>query len=130
MATTTQPIPMRPARRDGDCDCDGPVCRTLLTLLFTTLFLLGAFALYSAFHGAHDANDYYANCVRLASARQAGPQCADSTDPDCVLAPQRTCAISTFAFIMASIFLWVFYVAILPVVGPFALYDWIVATLS
>ena len=98
------------------------VCGLLLCVL---LALLG-FALYSALYGAQDANNYYLDCVQVMREKQAGPNCVDSTKSDCVFAPRRTCAMSTIGYMIGSVFFWVLYVAILPVIGPFAVWDWIV----
>ncbi|AGO85591.1 hypothetical protein psal_cds_1255 [Pandoravirus salinus] len=127
MHKAARPMRPRPTQSHDDCDCGGLACRILLTLVCAALFLLCTFALYSAFYGARDANDYYGECVRVTTERQAGPKCAGSIKVDCAFAPRRSCAMSTLGFIIGSIFLWVLYVLLLPVLAPFAVYDWIAA---
>lgn len=129
MSSTPRSKSTVPSRRRADddcvCDCNGRGCRIVCGVLLCVLLAILGFALYSAFCGLQDANRYYLNCVgtRLHSALDV--KCIDSTKSDCIFDPRRTCAVSTVGYIIGSVFFWVFYVAIQPIVGPFAIRDWI-----
>jgi len=131
MSDTTKARPQQRHKDDGDCPCacNGPTCRVVCGVLLRASMILVGFALYSSFYGAQDANDYYNNCVQIVHKKQGSASCVNSNNADCVFAPGRTCAMSTVGFIIGSVFFWVFYVILLPVIGPFALWDWIVGLL-